>query len=111
MIPGTFIDRQLEAHRTDLLYRVQLKTGEPGYIYILFEHKSSPEPLTPLQLFRYMGRIWTKLHAEQNDRPPLPAIMPLVVYNGTRPWNVAGNFKDLFDSDLTDSLKRCILRF
>ena len=47
----------MQAHQTDLLYRVRLANGGQAYIYFLFEHKSYPDPLVALQLLRYMVRF------------------------------------------------------
>src|SRR3712207_1294937 len=55
---GSFVDEALQEHFSDLLYEVQLTKGDTAYIYVLFEHKSYPEPLVALQLLRYMLRIW-----------------------------------------------------
>ncbi len=35
----TFVDQKLAAYYSDLLYAVNL-AGEPGFVYILIEHKS-----------------------------------------------------------------------
>lgn len=45
-------------HYADLLYRVQTTTGQPGHVYLLFEHKSRQHPLIALDLLRYMIGIW-----------------------------------------------------
>ena len=36
----SFIGKEYEESRTDLLYKVPLKSGASAYIYLLFEHKS-----------------------------------------------------------------------
>lgn len=77
----SFIDEALAEHYSDLLYRVQLKTSEDAYIYLLFEHKSAPAPRVALDLLRYMVRIWDFL-SKQGNKTPLPAILPLVIYHG-----------------------------
>lgn len=49
-IDGTFIDEDLQGTRTDRLFAVDLTDGRPALLYVLLEHKSSPDPRTPLQL-------------------------------------------------------------
>jgi hypothetical protein len=63
----SFIDPELAEHHSDLLYQVPLTGGGQGYVYVLFEHKSYPEPFIALALLRYMVRIW-----EQWRRPSGP---------------------------------------
>ncbi|MCL0081362.1 Rpn family recombination-promoting nuclease/putative transposase, partial [Peptococcaceae bacterium] len=53
----SFVDSKLKSHFTDMLFSVSLNNQEI-YLYFLFEHKSSPEKDVPIQLLRYMTRIW-----------------------------------------------------
>jgi predicted transposase/invertase (TIGR01784 family) len=93
-IKESFIDQELRAHFTDLLYQVALqKSGGPAYIYVLFEHKSSPDPMIAFQLLRYMVRIWE--HNPKQGRKLTP-ILPVVLYHGPAKWKVAPNFQALF---------------
>jgi predicted transposase/invertase (TIGR01784 family) len=57
LVPGSFVDERFALHHSDLLFRLQLKTNEPAFAYILLEHKSSPDVGTPLQLLRYIVNI------------------------------------------------------
>ena len=65
----SFIDPELKTYFSDMLYPVRLH-GEPGYMYVLFEHKSYEDRLIHLQLLEYMLRIW-RLHVkQQTSREP-----------------------------------------
>jgi len=75
----SFIDLDLQEHFSDLLYKVALHSGQETYIYVLFEHKSYPEPLIAFQLLKYMVRIWEQ--ALKQEEALLP-VLPLVVYHG-----------------------------
>lgn len=89
----SFIDPNLQSHFSDLLYKVGLQDEGQTLIYVLFEHKSSPERFVALQLLGYMVRIWEQaLHQKQ----PLLPILPLVFYHGSRRWTIAENFRALF---------------
>ena len=92
----TFVDTQLKEYFSDLLFRAQLKDGSPGYVYILFEHKSYQEALAAFHLLRYMVKIWEMLLKRREERG-FPVIIPLVVYHGRRGWRVGSKFRDLFD--------------
>ena len=94
-VPGHFIDEQLKPHLSDLLYELRLTTGDSVLLYALIEHKSSPDALTPLQLLRYMTRIWSKRGRERRGAP-LPVIIPVVFYHGSQSWNVPPDFAGLF---------------
>ena len=92
----TFIDKELAAHLSDLLYHVDLKKKGSVCVYLLFEHKSFVEQLICLHLLRYMTRIWEQWLKEGKGKP-LPPIIPCVVYHGKEVWTVGPGFHDLFD--------------
>ena len=58
LVSGSFVNRELQEHQTDRLYRVRMVDGETAFIYALIEHKSSPDPHMALQLLSYMVQIW-----------------------------------------------------
>lgn len=90
----SFIDPHLQEQFSDLLYRVGLVGGGESYVYVLFEHKSYPEPRIAWQLLRYLVRIWEQ--ADKQGEPLLP-VLPLVVYHGRQRWRVAREFSALFE--------------
>jgi len=91
----SFITAELQEYFSDLLYRCPLREeGTDIFVYLLLEHKSTPERLTPLQLLEYMVRIWLQL-TRQGVRQ-LPEIVPIVVYHGQSRWRVAQDFAELF---------------
>jgi len=57
-VPGSFVDEKLRQHHSDLLFQVQLNTGQNAFAYVLLEHKSSPDSAARLQLLRYIVRCW-----------------------------------------------------
>jgi predicted transposase/invertase (TIGR01784 family) len=92
----SFVDKDLREHFSDLLYRFDLADGSPGFIYLLFEHKSYSEPLVGLHLLRYMIKIWEQT-LKQGETKKLPPILPVVVYHGRSKWKVRLDFAGLFD--------------
>jgi predicted transposase/invertase (TIGR01784 family) len=90
----SFIDPDLQEHFSDILYKVNLHSGQQSYIYILFEHKSYPDPDIAFQLLKYMVRIWEQ--SRRQDEALLP-VLPLVIYHGLQQWQVATEFSALFD--------------
>ncbi len=96
----TFIDQQLREVRSDLLFKLRLKDGIKASIYVLFEHKSYPEPLISLDILRYMVRIWDQWLKQDKSLTLLPLIIPLVLYHGQRKWKISRDFSGLItDSD------------
>ena len=94
--PGSFVDPELANHHSDLLFSVTRAEGKQSFIYVLFEHKSMADRKTPLQLLRYMERIWDA-HLKDNGRLPLPAILPVVIHQGPPAWPYPPHFGDIVD--------------
>lgn len=90
----TFIDQTLQRQASDVLYEVKLVAGQTAYVYLLFEHKSYPDPQVAYQLLKYMVRIWEQDEKQQRDLRP---IIPLVFYHGASEWQIAADFQSLLD--------------
>jgi len=90
LAPGSFVDARLRAHFSDLLYKVKLRDGRDAHVYMLFEHKSYPEPQIAFQLLKYMVRIWERA---VRDKRVLAPIVPVVVYHGSERWRIGCNFQ------------------
>jgi predicted transposase/invertase (TIGR01784 family) len=98
-VEGHFVDAALQGSQSDRLFRVALQDGRSAYVYTLLEHKSAPDPRTPIQLLTYMARIWDRHLAETGGSPErLPAIVPMVIYHGRRPWTVPTSVLDALDA-------------
>lgn len=102
---GSFVDPELAARHTDLLFSVQL-SGHRGQrdqgtrgtrllLYLLVEHQSTNDPDMPLRMLVYLVRIWEayqKLHGA-----PLPLIVPAVVSHAPEGRSAPTSFHALFD--------------
>jgi predicted transposase YdaD len=95
---GSFVDPEFRSQHSDLLFSLDLKSGEPALVYILFEHKSYPDALVAFQLLRYLIAVWYRYLGGGGGKP-LPVIIPMVVYHGAESWNVPMSFSALFDPD------------
>jgi predicted transposase/invertase (TIGR01784 family) len=104
LVKDSFIDKSLQEHFSDLLYKVKLRdTQTAAYIFLLFEHKSVPDAWAALQILRYLLEIWEQLQREGVKR--LPPIFPVVFYHGNTKWRVPMNFNALVDFSAHDYLK------
>lgn len=103
----SFIDEDLQEFHSDLIYKVLLK-GKEAFVYILLEHKSTPEPNVPFYLLRNMLKLWQC--SIDNKEKRLPLIIPYVFYHGKRDWKYSTNFEDLVDIP-ENGLERFVPRF
>jgi len=99
--PATYIDRKLKKHYSDLVFSVRLVGYKKQFakIYLLFEHKSSPDPLTGVQILKYMALQWLELQEQHMlVDGKLPPIIPIVIYQGQEDdRNMCSSFHDLVE--------------
>ena len=85
--PESYVEQRLAGCQSDLLIRTRIG-ATPFLIYILLEHKSSPEQWTLLQMLKYMVRIWEKEMEQKPVQDKLPPIVPLIFYPRTGRWKL-----------------------
>lgn len=93
---GSFVDEELAASHSDLLFSARLDNASL-FIYLLFEHQSTPHPLMAFRLLKYMVRIWQR-HLDRHPKAKLlPAILPVVLHHSEQGWTGAVTFQALLD--------------
>ena len=96
IIKDSYIDKELNAHYSDILYKISL-AGKPAFIYLLFEHKSYSDRLIAFQLLRNMVKIWEQYFKQNKHAKKLPCVVPLVIYHGKAQWKIKEGLKPLFN--------------
>jgi predicted transposase/invertase (TIGR01784 family) len=80
----------------DMVWRV--RTGAPvDDVYVLLEFQSQPDRWMASRMQVYAGLLHQELLKEGTLAPTgdLPAVLPLVVYSGSEPWNACRELADL----------------
>lgn len=93
---NTFIDDELRDSESDLLFAIDWQSGRPAWLYVLLEHQSTPSHWMRFRLLKYCCRIWDRDRSQCPKEPELRPIVPLVLYQGARPWKYSSEFSDLF---------------
>lgn len=76
---GSFIEENMQAYYSDILYSLKTQTGK-GYIYALVEHQSSPDRHMAFRLMRYaIAAMQRHLDAGHDT---LPLVIPVLFYHG-----------------------------
>ena len=91
----SFIEKELVEFYSDILYKIDFK-GSPGFLYLLFEHKSYAESFIQIQLLGYIHKIYS-LYIKQTKAEKLPIILPMVLYHGRKKWRISTRFSTLID--------------
>ena len=100
----TFVDDAFKQYIADLVFTCKTRDCRHGSVYILFEHKSQPEPVCALQILKYMVGIWIRFFENGlfGKTKCLPFVIPVVFYHGKQKWN-GKQMRDLFGDDTTFS--------
>ena len=95
----SYMDDVLRRNYTDLLYRFNKREGEgPLYLYLLYDHKSSPDKWVSIQLLRYIMLIYRKELEQEHPPTILPEVFPVVFYHGTEEWTYSLQCADSIDA-------------
>lgn len=87
----------------DLVFQALLADGRVAFLWLLFEHQSG---IDHWMIWRMTGmafhflRGWRRKHPEARC---LPAILPVVLHHGPRPWSAPTSLLEL--TDLTDQAR------
>ncbi len=96
--PANFVDERLSGRQADLLFSIRCE-GRQTFLYVLFEHQSTNDPLMAFRLLRYMVRIWDSFLAAHPQSLRLPAILPVVLHHSDMGWTAATDLASLIDVD------------
>ncbi|MBK8252401.1 MAG: Rpn family recombination-promoting nuclease/putative transposase [Polyangiaceae bacterium] len=107
LVPGSFVDKELQASYSDLLYSVKLQ-GKDCYIYLLWEHQSSPDRFLIFRELKYTVRFWERWLIDHPDATHLPIVIPMVLAHGSRAWTCPLSFEELLD--IPEEIKAEIVR-
>lgn len=76
---GSFIESDLRAYYSDVLYSLRTERGD-GYVYVLIEHQSSSDKHMAFRLIRYaIAAMQRHLEAGYDE---LPLVIPMLFYHG-----------------------------
>lgn len=94
-----------EENEADIVYKANIDDEEVIF-YTLLEFQSTIDYRMPLRLFFYINEIlreYTKNLTEETKKNrkgfKVPAVVPIVLYNATRKWNVPIYFRDIVNKN------------
>lgn len=109
-VDKSYVSSDFRGQESDIVYRAKLRkdgakqpaAGREVWFYVLVELQSTVDALMPFRLLGYMVELWRDVlknagkSAKRRDFR-LPVIVPIVIYNGKRPWTAAQRFKEKLD--------------
>jgi len=110
-VSGSYVSDDIRDRHDDIVWRVKWG-GEWLYVYILIEFQSTIDIYMPLRVLVYVGLLYQDLIREKKLGPSgkLPAVLPVVLYNGSRRWDKSTELWDLIE-DVPGGLSQYRPRF
>jgi hypothetical protein len=93
-VSENYVGDDLRARADDIVWRI--RCGE-RLVYLLMEFQSSVEPFMAMRVLTYVGLLYQDLIRASNSRgfEKLPAILPIVLHSGAKPWRAAEDVASL----------------
>jgi predicted transposase/invertase (TIGR01784 family) len=95
---ASYTNAQLEGREGDLLFSA-LVGARRAFFYVMFEHQSRVDRFMAARVHMYTSRIWEEFRRSHPKAATLPAVLPIVLFHDTGPWNAPTDVKDLLDLD------------
>jgi hypothetical protein len=93
---GSYVSQDLRGRANDIVWRLRVQ-DRWVYVYLLLEFQSTVDRTMAVRLLGYIALLWQDLIAAQELGPDglLPPVLPIVLYNGDRPWDAPVQLRSL----------------
>jgi hypothetical protein len=99
-VGNSFVSEDLRERHGDFIWRLLVRgeVDEWFYLYLLLEFQSTSDPFMALRLLTYVSLLLEEILRQEKLKPGdrLPAVLPLVLHNGKRPWRAPCDLGSLF---------------
>ena len=89
-LPAEYVSDELLQRHGDCVWRIH-RRGRWLYLLVLLEFQSTDEPRMALRILTYTSLLYQELvrNGALDARERLPAVLPVVLYNGAARWRAA----------------------
>ncbi|MDD5090532.1 MAG: Rpn family recombination-promoting nuclease/putative transposase [Candidatus Wallbacteria bacterium] len=95
-LPTSFVTEEFRKRESDIIWHVDFK-GKPAYIYLLIEFQSTGDRFMAVRMLSYITLLYLDL-IKKKKFEKLPAVFPLMLYNGEERWQAPQEITALIDS-------------
>jgi len=95
----SYVTKEYKDIASDIIYRIKMN-GKDVYFYVLLEMQSKVDYTMPFRLLQYMTALLSDIFIDTKKKErerkdfKLPAIIPIVLYNGADNWTAEREYKD-----------------
>ena len=86
-VNASFVSEEFQQRESDIIWKLPLK-GSTVYLFLLLEFQSTVDRRMPLRFLRYITAFYEAYLDEHPGIEKLPAVFPLLLYNGDDRWSV-----------------------
>ena len=96
-LPASFVSEDLQQRHSDLVWRIRFRDDRWLYLVLLLEFQATVDPAMALRMLTCTALLYQRLDADGvlRDHGALPPVLPVVLYNGRRPWKAPVEMTDL----------------
>ena len=93
---GSYVTDDLRDRHDDIIWRLRWRDSWM-YLYLLLEFQSTIDPWMAVRILAYTALLWQDLikSGTVRDGESLPPVLPIVIYNGRKPWTAAQDVAEL----------------
>jgi len=95
-VSGSYVADDLREREDDIIWRV--RWGQDWlYVYLLLEFQSTIDHFMAVRILAYLGLLYQDLirSAQLTRDGRLPPVLPMVLYNGAKPWDAPQEIGEL----------------
>jgi hypothetical protein len=95
-LPEAYVSYGLDDRHGDLVWKVRWR-GQTMYLYLVLEFQSTDERFMAVRLLVYVALLYQELirRGELLPGDMLPPVLPILLYNGDRPWTAPQALREL----------------
>ena len=99
-LSADYVSDDLQRRHGDLVWKVRFREDRWLYLVLLLEFQTTVERTMAVRMLAYTALLYQRLIAEGelNEDGSLPPVLPIVIYNGRRPWTAASDVSELVAS-------------
>ncbi len=96
-LSSDYVSDELLKRHGDTVWRLRVPGGGWAYLLLLLEFQSRDDHYMALRILIYTGMLYQELvrNAAPEAREALPAVLPIVLYNGTPRWRAPREIGEL----------------
>ena len=97
-LSSEYVSDELRRRHGDVVWRVRVG-GRWTYLLVLLEFQSRTDPLMALRIHEYTLGVYREVarNGSPGPRARLPAVLPVVLYNGASRWTAAAELRELIE--------------